>query len=176
MSTSGVARRVPRCLIVLLLGSSPLASGCSVFFVHGPTEFAPGRYTPCTSNHLAPVVDSFIAAFQVGRTIIAIDREGDDNIAIPREVDIGIGAALTAAFIGSAIYGYTTVNRCLEIRRPVVAPRPRAPARPTAAERRADEAAEEAAVQTRLKQKAAAEAKAEADGAAPEQEKDAGAP
>jgi hypothetical protein len=161
----------------LLLVSSVLSGGCSLFFVHGPTEVAPGRYTACTTNHAAPVVDSLVAGLQVARTLIALDQDDQDyaGMALTRDADIGIGVGLAAAFAASAVYGYSSVARCREITGPVVSPRPRAPARPTRVDRRAEEAAEEAAVQARLKEKAAAEAKAagEADGAAPEQKDDA---
>ena len=159
----------------LLFVSSALSSGCSLFLVHGPTEVAPGRYTACTTNHAAPVVDTLVAVLQVGRTLIAVDKDNQDyaGMALNRDADMLIGVGLTAAFAASAIYGYTTVARCREISGPVASPRSRPPARPTPVDRRAEEAAEEAAVQARLKAKAAADAKAAgeaATGAAPQQE------
>lgn len=85
--------------------------GCSFCFV---TPAAPPSKRECTSSRVAPVLDSVFGGYQIVRTghaILAPD-EVYEELGVPREADIAVGAGLTALFVGSAIYGYVKTAEC----------------------------------------------------------------
>lgn len=86
-------------------------SGCSFVFV---TPAAPPSKRECTSSRLAPVLDTVFAGYEAVRTGYAIFRPNDvyEELGVPREADIAVGAGLTAAFVGSAVYGYVKTAEC----------------------------------------------------------------
>jgi hypothetical protein len=86
-------------------------NGCSFLFVTPP---APPSRRECTSSRLAPVVDSLAAGYQTFRTVHAVTAPDSvyQQLGVPREADIAVGAGLTAVFLGSAIYGYVNTAEC----------------------------------------------------------------
>jgi len=144
-----------------------VTGGCSFIFVSGPAKEAPGRYEPagCTRSRfcaLAGLRQSRPAegygVFQVlGQTDAQYEGPGRFHARSTR----GSSSGRRRCTPLSAMYGFSTVATCREIRDQSVIPFEPAPAHLTRAERRSDEAAEEAAVQARLREKAAADAKAE---------------
>ena len=84
-----------RVLAILVLAFA--ASGCSFVFV---TPAAPPSKRECTSSRLAPVLDTVFAGYEAVRTGYAIFRPNDvyEELGVPREADIAVGAGLTAVF------------------------------------------------------------------------------
>jgi hypothetical protein len=163
-------RRAIAVAAYLALGWPTLIGGCSFMFARGPVKEAPGRYEPagCTTSKLAPWLDFGIAASQ-GYGVFYVLGQPDaqyDGTSVSREERAWILAGTTTLYALSAMYGFSTVAACRDVRPPTVIPYEPAPARQTRAERRSDESAEEAAVQARLREKAAADAKAAGEAAA----------
>jgi hypothetical protein len=165
------ATRRATALAVCLAMFAPTANGgCSFLFVRGPVKDAPGRYEPvgCTTSKLAPWLDFGIAAFQ-GYGVFHVLGQTDASYAgtaLSREESAWVLAGTTTLYAVSAMYGFSTVASCREVRGQAVVPYEHAAPKQTRAERRSDEAAEEEAVQARLREKAAADAKAAGEAAA----------
>lgn len=85
---------------------------------------APPAPRDCTTSRLAPILDSVLAGYQTVRTGAALraDAELYERYGVPREADVAAGAALTALFLGSAIYGYIRTAECSRLRRTYVSP------------------------------------------------------
>jgi len=101
-----------------LLAATP---GCSFLFVKTPPP-ADGRLVSskdCTSSLVAPIIDSGVGAFQVGRTVLAATADDsvydDPNAVLSREADIALGVGFTALFVSSAVYGYVHTGHCREL-------------------------------------------------------------
>jgi hypothetical protein len=172
---------------ILIAVVAAVSGGCSVVLVQGPTRVSRDDYVAgqCTTNQAAPVVDMLITGVQAVRTVIAVNETDEDyrDALITRDFDVAIGAMLTAAFAGSAIYGFVTTSHCRELRGGVAVPMPtpgprrpplRSPSERTA-ERRAEEAAEEAAVRARAKAMREASEKAQREDSEQAPTPDAGA-
>jgi len=101
----------PSWLLALLTGLALATSGCSFVFV---TPAAPPSRRDCTSSRVAPIADSVLGAYEVFRTGYAISAPDElyEELGVPREADIAVGAGLTALFVGSAIYGYVKTAEC----------------------------------------------------------------
>jgi hypothetical protein len=163
-------RRATAIAACLALGSHTLIGGCSFILVRGPVKEAPGRYAPaaCTSSRAVPWLDFSLAAAQ-GYAAFYVLGQTDaqyEGKALSREELAWTLAGTTMLHAVSAMYGFSKVATCREIRSQTVIPYEPAPAHQTRAERRSDEAAEEAAVQARMREKAAADAKVESERAA----------
>ena len=98
-------------------------SGCSFLFTKKPPSTDPDKIpvtqsTRCTSSVVAPVVDTLVGAFQVGRTAYAISRDSSDydGAQITKEMDIGFGVTLASVYLSSAIYGYVITSNCRALR------------------------------------------------------------
>lgn len=149
--------------VALLLSLTLLANGCSLLFVKPPRPGARGAGPGgCTTNKVAPVLDTMFAGWQSVRIVIAATASEDAyrGAALSREADMLIGVLLGIVGASSAIYGFNAVDECRgagEYANPYA---PRGPTSRTKQQQKADEAAEEAAVQARLKAKAAEAAKA----------------
>jgi hypothetical protein len=94
-------------------------SGCSLLFVKQPDSSAkvqPGAPKKCTTSRVLPVLDSILTGLEVVRTGVAIGADdsaySSPNQPLSRQADIGLGVALSALFLGSAIYGYSATARC----------------------------------------------------------------
>lgn len=149
----------------LLLCLTLLGNGCSLLFVRPPRPGGGAGPGGCTTNQVAPVLDTVFASWQVVRIGIAATASEDAyrGAALTRESDMLVGVLLGVVGASSAIYGFRVTNECRgagEYRNPY-APAPRKSTPRTREQRAAEEAAEEAAVQARLKARAAAAAKAE---------------
>ena len=113
---------------ILICASSTL--GCSLLFTNGPdTEAAPSaaKIPPdCSTSRIPPIADTTLAAFQGVRTGLAIGASDSVYVDSPmsREVDIGLGIGLVAAYAGSAVYGFYTTAACDEAERKFAARRP----------------------------------------------------
>ena len=93
-------------------------AGCSFIFVEPPPKQpVPAQSLDCTTNSVAPIADSVLAAlgglFTLAVTSICIDTCGE-NQNLKR-------AALALPFfvlpVGSAIYGYSKVGSCRDAHR-----------------------------------------------------------
>src|SRR5690349_20841337 len=99
----------------LLLPVSLAASGngCSFIFARGPgpadgaAEARQGTLN-CSTTYVAPTVDMLLMAFQVFRTVMALQRSDADYRGAPisRSTDIGFGLGLSVLTGSSAIYGF----------------------------------------------------------------------
>lgn len=141
----------------LLLALTLLVNGCSMLFVRPPRPSGGAGPGGCTTNKVAPVLDTMFTGWQAVRITIAATASEDAYRGAPltREADLLIGVLLGVVGASSAIYGFSAVNECRslgEYRTPY-APRKSTPR--TREQRAAEEAAEEAAVQARLKARAA---------------------
>jgi hypothetical protein len=154
---------------LLALDALTLSGGCSFIFVRGPAREAPGRYQPagCTTSRTVPWVDFGVAAAEGYATFLVLGQTDAQyaGTAFSREELAWLLAGTTTLHALSAMYGFSNVGTCREVRGQNVVPYEPAPPRQTRAERRSDEAAEEAAVQARLREKAAADAKAAGEAA-----------
>jgi hypothetical protein len=94
--------------------------GCSLLFVTSPPKHVeklpPSEPVECTTNKLAPVIDTLVTGFQVYRTIYAAQASNGDYAGLPisRSTDIVLGSSLTALFLVSAAYGYKTTDQCID--------------------------------------------------------------
>lgn len=97
--------------LLAALGLAVATSGCSLCFV---TPAAPPTRRDCTTSRVAPVVDSVVGAYQVARTVHAVSAPDEtyERLGVPRALDMGVGAGLTALFVGSAMYGYLKTAEC----------------------------------------------------------------
>jgi len=101
--------------ILIVTTCVALLQGCSWLFVDAPPAHrAPAGQVACTRSKAAPVIDTVVAAVQVGRTVFAIAQSEADyrDFPISRGADIGLGVGLTALFTASAVYGYATTSAC----------------------------------------------------------------
>jgi hypothetical protein len=153
--------------VALLLSLALLTNGCSLLFVRPPRPGGGAGPGGCTTNKVAPVLDSAFAGWQAVRIVIAGTASEDAyrGAALSREADLLLGVILGVVGASSAIYGFRTVDECRSSGEYV---NPYAPRRTTTIrnkqQQKAEEAAEEAAVQARLRARAAeAAAAAEAD-------------
>jgi hypothetical protein len=98
-----------------------LLGGCSpTFMTPPPAGFAaagPRPFVDCTTSYAWPVVDTVLAAYQLGGVAYAatLDDSRYDRYPISRQTDMAIGASLGAVFVASATYGYITAARCRRI-------------------------------------------------------------
>ena len=150
--------------IALLLSLALLTNGCSLLFVRPPRPGGGAGPGGCTTNKVAPVLDSAFAGWQAVRIVIAGTASEDAyrGAALSREADLLLGVILGVVGASSAIYGFRTVDECRSSGEYV---NPYAPRKTTTIRNRqqqkAEEAAEEAAVQARLKARAAEAAAAD---------------
>lgn len=97
-------------------------SGCSFLFVTAPPARAEQASQPnadCTTGRAAPVIDGIIAAYQVVRTVYAVQGSNESTFAtapISREADIAWGVGMTGLFVASAIYGGVITSRCRDFK------------------------------------------------------------
>jgi hypothetical protein len=104
------------------LGALVLLGGCSpTFMTPPPSGGAAGVARPnvdCTTSYAWPVVDTVLAAYQLGGVAYAatLDDSRYDGYPISRQADMAIGASLGALFVASATYGYIAASRCHRIR------------------------------------------------------------
>jgi hypothetical protein len=102
-------------------------SGCSLLFTNGPdAEAAPSaaKIPPdCSTSRIPPIADTTLATFQAVRTGLAIAASDSvyDDSPMSREVDIGLGIGLVAAYAGSAFYGFYNTAACDEAERKLAA-------------------------------------------------------
>jgi hypothetical protein len=101
--------------------STLLFCGCSpTFMTPPPSGGAAGVARPnvdCTTSYAWPVVDTVLAAYQLGGAVYAatLDDSRYDGYPISRQADVAIGAGLGAVFVASATYGYIAASRCRRI-------------------------------------------------------------
>jgi hypothetical protein len=76
------------------------------------------RAARCTSSKAAPVLDSVFTGLELVRTGLAVSKkEADyDGAPISRTADVAFGAAFSALFLSSAIYGFVKTNQCSKLR------------------------------------------------------------
>lgn len=108
----------------LLLG--PMA-GCSLLFVNPPPP--PDQRGPvvhCTESQVLPVLDMFVAGFQLVRALIAYSSRDSDyaGATLNREGEMIAATGLFALFGGSSAIGFSTTAGCREARNAANAPRP----------------------------------------------------
>ena len=105
-----------------------MSSGCSLLFVKGPpdassSEIISGPGAECTSSKLAPGFDTAFAGLEIVRTGLAASADDsvyqNPNQLLSREADVGLGIGFAALFLGSAIYGFATTERCTKLQQPV---------------------------------------------------------
>jgi hypothetical protein len=119
--------------------------GCSLLFTNGPdAEAAPSAAMippDCSTSRIPPIADTTLATFQAVRTGLAIGASDSVYADSPmsREVDIGLGIGLVAAYAGSAFYGFYNTAACDDAERKFAArppmrlgrvPEPVAPSEP----------------------------------------------
>jgi hypothetical protein len=98
-----------------------MIGGCSpTFMTPPPSGGAAGVARPnvdCTTSYAWPVVDTVLAAYQLGGVAYAATLEDSryDGYPISRQTDMAIGASLGAVFVASATYGYIVASRCRRI-------------------------------------------------------------
>jgi hypothetical protein len=104
--------------------------GCSLLFTNGPNTEAPpsaAKEPPdCSTSRIPPIADTTLATFQAVRTGLAIGASDSiyDDSPMSREVDIGLGIGLVAAYAGSAIYGFYNTAACDDAQKKITARRP----------------------------------------------------
>jgi len=142
-----------------VLGS--FTTGCSFLFVQPLNTEArrAGQPLNCTTNTLAPGLDTAFAALNVIATLVAVASSNEDyrDAALPRPAAITFGLLWTAVWLGSSIYGFNATSDCraaLGMESPRTQ-RTRPHSRDVAAE-----IAEEEAAQARAAARAAEQAKA----------------
>jgi hypothetical protein len=105
MTNWGLALRFP---VVALMAS--ICSACSFLVVRpAPRKSADGQLNSsidCTQNNWAPNADVMLGMGELTGAGVAF-VEGGTPPAI-----IGLGAAIAAVFVGSAVYGYSNTTRC----------------------------------------------------------------
>lgn len=113
---------MPSVTLCTLSLSMLLSCGCSpTFMTPPPSGGAAGVARPnvdCTTSYAWPVVDTVLAAYQLGGVAYAatLDDSRYDGYPISRQADMAIGAGLGAVFVASATYGYIAASRCRRIR------------------------------------------------------------
>ncbi len=110
---SAKGRRGESGLAACLFAASLSASGCSWIFVQKlPPSYDPRDLPDCTSNRGAPVVDTI---FTVTNLASAIYVAGENN-ATNKGAAVGLGTAVAALWLSSAIYGYKATSECDDAR------------------------------------------------------------
>ena len=106
--------------LCLLLAAGSL--GCSVVFMTpAPADAGRARARPqveCTSSHLAPIIDSVLASYELAGVVYAatLDDSRYRDYPISRQADMAIGASVAALFAGSAIYGFVSAAHCRRVK------------------------------------------------------------
>ena len=117
MTTLRLATALAACLA---LGAPTLMGGCSFIFVRGPVKEAPGRYAAggCTASRAAPWVDFGFAAVQGYGTFVVLGQTDAQyaGTRLSREERAWILAGTTTLHALSAMYGFSTVATCREVR------------------------------------------------------------
>jgi hypothetical protein len=114
----------------LVLACAFSTLGCSLLFTNGPDTEAPPSAAKeprdCSTSRIPPIADTTLATFQAVRTGLAIGASDSvyDDSPMSREVDIGLGIGLVAAYAGSAIYGFYNTAACDDAQKKVTARRP----------------------------------------------------
>jgi hypothetical protein len=90
----------------MLLPISSSLAGCSWLFVQ---PLAPrGRYTDCTTDRTAPVVDTILTLTNLGSAVYVA---GQDNVS-NKGVAVTSGLLVGAMWFSSALYGYDKTSEC----------------------------------------------------------------
>ena len=102
----------------VLAGLLATGGGCSFIFVEpAPKQPIPAQNLDCTTNYVAPIVDSVLAVvggfFTLAVTSICIDTCGEDR-NLKRAV---LALPFFVLPVGSAVYGYAKVGGCRDAHR-----------------------------------------------------------
>ena len=88
-------------------------TGCSLFFVKGVKSEDRRYFNPsCTTNAWAPTVDAVLTGTN---TASAIYVAGQDHV-VNKEAAVTVGLAVAAVWLSSAIYGFSNVNECRDLK------------------------------------------------------------
>jgi hypothetical protein len=94
------------------------SSGCSFLFTTKapaePERLPPDAPLQCTSERVAPILDTVFAALGVLRTGIAVSAHKNDydDTPLSKGADVGISVGLTTLLTASAVYGFGVTSRC----------------------------------------------------------------
>jgi hypothetical protein len=153
MARPRAPNRVGTCVPAVLvgIGATMLASGCSFLFVDGPyKDSGGGRRNPnCTTSYALPVVDTVLTLAQIAGVAVLAGQPGESSL---RDVQITASLSWMIVYGTSAITGFKRVSDCNDDTGTDMRPRP---ARLNRDQRKAEEAQEERAVQSRLRQRQA---------------------
>jgi hypothetical protein len=99
--------------LALLLGLPLLTTGsfggCSWIFVQPrPDRYEPGDVVDCTTNAVAPVIDTLLTLTNVGAAIYVA---GEDNVT-NKGTAVTAGLLVGALWFSSAVYGYSKTSDC----------------------------------------------------------------
>lgn len=157
-----MSRRLSWRLLVACAVLAPFASSCSILFVQplSPDARRAGQPLNCTTNTLAPGLDSAFTAMQLIGTLVAVASSNEDyrDAALSRPASITFGILWTGVGLASSIYGFNATSACREalgMESSARTQRTRPHSRDVAAE-----IAEEEAAQARAAARAAEQAKA----------------
>jgi hypothetical protein len=95
---------------------------CSLVFSAPPPAGAErGQARPfvdCSTSNVAPIIDSVLASYELVGSGLALAADDDDyrKYPISRRTDIALGLGFAAAFVGSAVYGYSSAARCRRVK------------------------------------------------------------
>lgn len=95
-------------------------TGCSFALVRGPgdVENPPRVYPDCTDSLAWPVTDGILGLLflAVGANADGYDSSTDTYSSDTHDQQVASGLITAAAFVASAVYGYTRVSSCREAR------------------------------------------------------------
>lgn len=103
-------------LAAVLVGATP---SCSLLFV-SPPPASPEDLSPivrCTSSDALPIVDMLLTGAVAAPAVFAAagtDAEYAGGV-FPRDLDIIVGAGLTALFFVSTVMGFRDTSKCREL-------------------------------------------------------------
>jgi hypothetical protein len=110
--------------IVVAVASVALVS-CSAVLTEGPpSDYRRRREFDCSTRRAPAVLDTLLAAGAAANLVAAAAVKQGEYPGMNKGTSLLAGSALLGAYIGSAIFGYVTVNQCRDALWPARAPLP----------------------------------------------------